>query len=190
MLPKISRPGTKASIQNEAAVRRRYPPLDGVTASTPHIIVDEHGIILAWYLPGILSDQRQVGFFSLSDHGRQPDASQKDMLAARGKLGPLLKMAESGSSWRNHQEMYPSGAEGPRGSVNLSPAWFQLGHDVSVSTHKIFFSATYSKSGNVARLPACLCRLQFTFRIGMARCHLRIKCDFERNPGCNPPYSL
>ena len=122
MLPKISRPGTKASIQNEAAVRRRYPPLDGVTASTPHIIVDEHGIILAWYLPGILSDQRQVGFFSLSDHGRQPDASQKDMLAVQGKLGPLLKMAESGSSWQNDQEMYPSGAEGPQASfLDLLP---------------------------------------------------------------------
>jgi len=70
LLPKISKPGTKASNDKEAALIWRYPLLDGVTASTPCIIIDEHDIILAWYLPGILSDQRQVGFFPFSDHGR------------------------------------------------------------------------------------------------------------------------
>src|SRR5258707_14242809 len=112
------------------------------------------------------------------------------MLAARERLRPSLKTAEGGSSWRDDLGIYHSGAEGLRGSVNLSPAWFQLGHDVSVSMRKMFFLAAYSKSGKDARLPTCLGKLQFGCRIGMARCHLRIKCDFERNPGCNPPQSL
>ncbi|KAN0103717.1 hypothetical protein V8E52_011699 [Russula decolorans] len=60
MLPKKpSKPGTKKAHEKEASLRRRYPPLDGVTASLPCIIVDMQGIILAWYLPGILTDSRQ-----------------------------------------------------------------------------------------------------------------------------------
>jgi hypothetical protein len=62
--------------------------------------------------------------------------------------------------------------------ANLSPAWFQQGHDVSVSTRKTFLLATHSKSENVARLPTCLRKLQIACRIGVARCHLRIKRNF------------
>lgn len=62
--------GTKASAEREASLRRRYPPLDGVTDSKPCIIVDMQGIILAWYLPGILTDYRQVSFLDLSDRLR------------------------------------------------------------------------------------------------------------------------
>lgn len=53
---------TNALKQKEASLRRQYPPLEGVTASTSCIIVDRHGIILAWYLPGILSNSRQVSY--------------------------------------------------------------------------------------------------------------------------------
>ena len=52
------------------------------------------------------------------------------MLAAREKLRPLLKTAQSGNSWRDDLNLYHTG-EGPQGLVNLSPAWFQQGHDVS-----------------------------------------------------------
>src|SRR5260221_11901627 len=112
------------------------------------------------------------------------------MLVARERLHLLLKTAKGGSSWGDDLGIYHSGAEGPQGLVNLSPVWFQLGHDVSVSMHKMFFLAAYHKSGKDARLPTCLCKLQFGCCIGMARCHLRIKCNFEHNPGCNPPQSL
>jgi hypothetical protein len=56
--------------QKEASLRWQYPPLEEVTASTSCIIVNRHGIILAWYLPGILSNSRQVCLSSLSDQGR------------------------------------------------------------------------------------------------------------------------
>jgi len=82
-LPKFfSRPGTRASKQREESQRKRYHPLDGVKVSTLCIIVDMHGIILAWYLPGILSNYRQVRMFALSDHSRKPDISQNAMLEA------------------------------------------------------------------------------------------------------------
>jgi hypothetical protein len=186
---KPSKPGTKTSNQKEGALRRRYPPLNGVTASMPCIIVDMQGIILAWYCPGILSDSRQVSLFALSDRSRKPDTSQNAMLAAREKLLPLLKKSQSGSSWRDEVNNFHPG-EGPHGSVNLSPAWFQQGHDVSASAHRICFSAAHSELGNGATAPAGFCELPLTGCIGLARCHLRIQCNFERNPGGNSPNAL
>lgn len=65
-VPKVPlKPGTKASEKKETSLKRRYPPLNGITASIPCIIVDMHGTILTWYLPKILSDSRQVSLFAL-----------------------------------------------------------------------------------------------------------------------------
>jgi hypothetical protein len=76
MLPKNPpKPGTKASNEKETLLKRQFPPLNGVMASMPCIIVDMQGIILAWYLPGILTDFRQVSLFTLSDRNGKPDAS-------------------------------------------------------------------------------------------------------------------
>ena len=92
MLPKKpSKSGTKASNEKEASLRWRYPPLNGDTASLPCIIVDMQGIILAWYLSGILTDSRQVGLFALSDSNGKPDANQNSMLVTREKLRLLLE---------------------------------------------------------------------------------------------------
>ena len=55
----LPKPKTKASYKREALLRQRYPPfLNGIMASLPCIIVDQHSIILTWYLPGILTDAR------------------------------------------------------------------------------------------------------------------------------------
>jgi len=74
---KPSKSGTKASNEKEASLRQRYPPLNGVTTSTPCIIVDMQGIILAWHLSGILTNSRQVGLylFALSYRYRNLDTS-------------------------------------------------------------------------------------------------------------------
>jgi hypothetical protein len=50
------KPGTKVSNKKEASLRWQYPPLNEVVASSPCIIVDIQGIILAWYLLGILTN--------------------------------------------------------------------------------------------------------------------------------------
>ena len=43
----------------------------------------------------------------------------------------------SGSAWRDDVNHFHSEGEGPQGLVNLSPGWFQKGHDVSerISTY-------------------------------------------------------
>jgi hypothetical protein len=62
-LPKgLLKEGSRAERDLKDSLRRRYPPLmDTGVAIRPCIIVDVHGVILAWYLPGILSNSRQVG---------------------------------------------------------------------------------------------------------------------------------
>lgn len=139
---KFSVSGTERSQAIEASLRRRYPPLNGVTASTPCIIVDMQGIILAWYLPGILTDSRQASFVRPFNRSRRPDTIQDAMLAAREKLRPLIKTSSSNSSWRNNEKNFHSG-EDIQGSVNLSPAWFQQAHDVSASAHDSFLGSSF-----------------------------------------------
>jgi hypothetical protein len=141
-LPKKSlRSGTKASHEKEESLRRRYPPLNGVTASTPCIIVDMQGIILAWYLPGILTDSRQVSFVRRSNRSRKPDDIQNAMLEAREKLRPLLKMLPRRGSWRVNETNFQPGDL--QGVVTLSPAWFQQGHDVSALPQNSFLGRSF-----------------------------------------------
>jgi hypothetical protein len=178
-----SKPGTKAANDKESALKWRHPPLNGFTASIPCIIVDMQGFILAWYLPGILSDFRQAGLSTLSDCSGKPDGSQNEMLAAREMLGQLLKItpstpsgSSSRGSWRGKIKYFQPG-EDSLGLVNLSPAWFQLGHDVSASSAKIYsFGTSFrdSELGNSATTPAGFCELRLARGIELARCHLRI----------------
>jgi hypothetical protein len=62
-------PGTKVALETEEHLIRRYPPWNDLTTevpiSRPCIIVDMQGVILAWHLPGILKDSRQVRLFTL-----------------------------------------------------------------------------------------------------------------------------
>lgn len=46
--------------------------MNKVTLSKPCIIHDMHGVVLTWYLPGILNDSRQVGLFNLVRLLRKP----------------------------------------------------------------------------------------------------------------------
>jgi hypothetical protein len=130
---------SKASKKKEDSLKKRYPPLNGVAISRSCIITDMHGVVLAWYLPGILTDFRQARTLKLSNDRRKPDIYQGAILAATEKLYPLLKKngnknqkKKSGTSWRNDPKIFNSGTQMPKGSVNISPAWFKRGHDVSM----------------------------------------------------------
>jgi hypothetical protein len=67
---------------------------------------------------------------------------QNDIIKATEKLNPLLKKSQSyapGTYWRNdHKNFKQAGARLRPGSINISPAWFQQAHDVSVSACRIF----------------------------------------------------
>jgi hypothetical protein len=53
-------------------------------------------------------------------------------------LDSLLETdSKSGTSWRVDCENFNSGTRFQEGSVNLSPAWFQQGHEVSVSAYDV-----------------------------------------------------
>jgi len=80
LLKKPSKSGMKALDLKESLLRKQYPPLNGEMASTLCIIVDTQGIILSWYLPGILTSSRQVGLLALPDFCQKPDTSQNAML--------------------------------------------------------------------------------------------------------------
>src|SRR5580698_30725 len=114
------------------------------------------------------------------------------MLAAQEKLHPLLKLPQSGTgrSWRDELEIFRAGGEGPLGSVNLSPAWFQQGHDVGASENRFYFLAAHYELGNRAGIPTHLCELQFSCCIGLAKYHLGIQCSFKCNPGSNSSKAL
>src|SRR6266702_8286110 len=53
------------------------------------------------------------------------------MMAATEKLHPSLSKRQSSTSWRVDPEIFPSGLEGLQGTINISPAWFQQGHEVN-----------------------------------------------------------
>ena len=131
---------TKAAQASEDSLKTRYPPQTNSAAelpkSRPCIIVDMQGIILAWYLPGILRDSRQVSLFTSSDRRIfiKYNVCQSEMMAATANLHPLLGKRQSGASWRSDPGNFPSGAKGVHGSVNISPAWFQQGHEVSCAS--------------------------------------------------------
>lgn len=110
------------------------------------------------------------------------------MLAARDRLERLLIAPQTGTSWRDALNYFHSGQH-LEGVVNISPAWFQQCHDVSALVSKLY-SLPYSKSGGVPTIPAAFCKYQVVCRIGLARCHLRIQWNFERNTGGNPPEAL
>jgi hypothetical protein len=70
-------------------------------------------------------------FIHLSDQMVTCTVFQREMMAATEKLYPLLGKSQGSTSWRNHTALFPSETEIPSGSLNLSPAWFQQGHEVS-----------------------------------------------------------
>lgn len=139
---------SKARLDAEASLRKKYPPLNdskdgsalgsaaGVPFSRPCIIVDMQGIILAWYLPGVLNDSRQVSFSVLPEHQVQYAACQREMMAAAGKLTKSRNKrpseSKAGTSWRISSRNFPKEAEGPQLVLNLVAAWFEQGHAVNL----------------------------------------------------------
>jgi hypothetical protein len=141
---------TKAGLKKEKALRELYSPRNGDRITKPCIVTDMHGVILVWYLPGILDDSRQVGLFIHRLYLRgDPDISQGAMSAATEKLHPLLRKSLKASSkkrsWRGNKAHFHAEPEDkrkmPSGVLNLSSGWFQQGHAVSVPAGEVFLSS-------------------------------------------------
>ncbi|KAF8148836.1 hypothetical protein B0H34DRAFT_805257 [Crassisporium funariophilum] len=81
---------------------------------TPSTIADRHGKLLVWYLPNILSPERQESMFSDLKH-----------------LERMIKVdAGKSANWRSGPDYFhPIGGGLKPGTFNISPAWFEQGHE-------------------------------------------------------------
>ncbi|KAG1821275.1 hypothetical protein EV424DRAFT_1322432, partial [Suillus variegatus] len=114
----ISPKDTGNNEHREARLLERCPPgHEGKRlVDEPAIILDASGAIIAWYLPDALTDTYP---------GEIKEAT--DLLAPS-----LKKSVRADGNWRTNQRLFNRGSEdvgATPGCINLSPAWFQQGHE-------------------------------------------------------------
>ena len=115
---------------------------------SPAIVVDQHGRILLWFLPGILSDQAQARVemeFPFPFHSDSHSTEQKEANESTKSLAPLLRKTflqglakekealQNGkrSSWRRSAFRQPAhSAEFQTGVLDISPSVFPAAHQV------------------------------------------------------------
>ena len=125
--------------EREAKLASEYPPpvdLLQMVVDVPSIVVDMHGVILAWYLPQVLSPKCQVRQLfqilpTVSDLGQVKIWNASAFI--NHTMGVNQPKEVSEKSWRKSSEYYcPADlckvCEG--GCIDFSPAWFQQGHNV------------------------------------------------------------
>ncbi|KAG1817736.1 hypothetical protein DFJ58DRAFT_673424 [Suillus subalutaceus] len=104
--------------EREEKLLERCPPGHEGTKliDIPATILDASGAIIAWYLPDALTD-----------------ATQNEIWAASDLLAPMLEQSiKLDGIWRTNQQWFTPSSENDvltPGCVNLSPAWFQQGHE-------------------------------------------------------------
>ncbi|KAG1831416.1 hypothetical protein DFJ58DRAFT_848249 [Suillus subalutaceus] len=104
--------------EREEKLLKRCPPGHEGTKliDIPATILDASGAIIAWYLPDALTD-----------------ATQNEIWAASDLLAPMLEQSiKLDGIWRTNQQWFTPSSENDvltPGCVNLSPAWFQQGHE-------------------------------------------------------------
>ncbi|KAF8801179.1 hypothetical protein BYT27DRAFT_7115442, partial [Phlegmacium glaucopus] len=101
---------------HEEVLQRSFKPLKTThhLQITPCTITDRHSRMLLWYLPNILRPERQELMF-------------RDL----NMLNRALKLDNKPSgNWRTSPEYYwPVEGGLKAGSMNISPAWFEQGHE-------------------------------------------------------------
>ncbi|KAG1865487.1 hypothetical protein DFJ58DRAFT_838605 [Suillus subalutaceus] len=114
----ISPKDTGRNEEREEKLLERCPPGHEGTKliDIPATILDASGAIIAWYLPDALTD-----------------ATQNEIWAASDLLAPMLEQSiKLDGIWRTNQQWFTPSSENDvltPGCVNLSPAWFQQGHE-------------------------------------------------------------
>ncbi|KIK71863.1 hypothetical protein PAXRUDRAFT_181709, partial [Paxillus rubicundulus Ve08.2h10] len=86
----------------EKALKERFPvEKDEELVCEPTLLLDQTGVVMAWHLPGVLSEEFQVGFQNIS----------RSITGSR--------------SWRTQEDLFMEARI--RGAIELSPAWYQQG---------------------------------------------------------------
>ncbi|KAG1721338.1 hypothetical protein EDB19DRAFT_1962017 [Suillus lakei] len=114
----ISLKDTGHNEEREEKLLERCPPGHEGTklVDTPMTILDVSGVIIAWYLLDALTD-----------------ATQREIWVASNLLTPSLeKSVGVDGNWQTNREWFNQSSENVEltpGCINLSPAWFQQGHE-------------------------------------------------------------
>ena len=97
----------------------------------PSTITDLHRRLLLWYLPNILRPERQVNE-ALGNSYRCLHPLQQSMFMDLHCVEPVLKVNHNQpTNWRSGPEFYRPVEGGLKpGTTNISPAWFEQGHEV------------------------------------------------------------
>jgi hypothetical protein len=117
-------------------------------------------MVPSWDLEGFSAGK----CFHLSNQQIKYNVFQREIMAAMEKLHPLIGKCKGGSSWHDDTGLFLSGTEVPHGLLNLSPTWFQQGHDVScfslsdssLAADFNLDSAAIPQVGSIFKKPAAL----------------------------------
>lgn len=146
-LPKVQTPPKiPTTLQG---LKHKYPPITPtILLSRPSVILDMHGRIIAWYLPGLLSQEWQVWCLILSWQSLEWPLNiftvQNLLSRSASHLKPAFtsyggKPSNAGdANWRQSQSLFKAPSECPHippGAINISPAWYQQGHDMVIILH-------------------------------------------------------
>lgn len=125
----------------ELELRMRFKPVshgEPLVLDKPATLVDSHGVILAWYMPNLISLRKQVStlnFISQVDLMIDP-ASQEEIWKTCRHLDctmPQTIKTKSGKGWRTDADLFrhpDSCHSSVPGLLDFSPAWFMQAHDV------------------------------------------------------------
>ena len=106
----------------------------------PAILVDKHGALLLWYLPGILLDSRQVcsdlrwvGLCLTASKDIMQDAIHEIPRQLR-ENAPKNEAVKQKPSWRRNNIYFrsPPGSYPPPGTPTFAPGWFPMGIKVGI----------------------------------------------------------
>ncbi|KIK73402.1 hypothetical protein PAXRUDRAFT_178534 [Paxillus rubicundulus Ve08.2h10] len=100
--------GTKEA--REKALKERFPvEKEEELVCEPTLLLDWTGVIMAWHLPGVLSEE-----------------FQRDGVGNLEFLFPdISRSITSSRSWRTQEDLFME--SWIRGAIELSPAWYQQG---------------------------------------------------------------
>ena len=132
----------------EQQLASRFPPVDlpkytkrdtPVILTTPLVVVDHCDCIICWYLPGVLTENRQVGCRLLHQFP-QMYKQYKEIIQSTKITESLLdapkalEKTPNIKGWRSDWQYFTSLDHS--GCLNVLLAWHQQGHEVSGSLVK------------------------------------------------------
>jgi hypothetical protein len=126
--------------ERERYLIEKFPPgHDTPYLNVPAAIMDRKDVVIAWYIPDALTPEIQVSSeysHSLNDcirvHMFQGDILNATKLMEEEMQNSIQSDHNGRASWRCSEGLFSdTSGELPAGCINVSPAWFQQGHEVS-----------------------------------------------------------